>query len=82
MSRIEHLDDVLQFFFLPISGAMLPWCNGFQYLKIKKIYINTVEPQQGLRLNLDGSNIPLMFALLVFQNFVKVRIIISIVHQF
>ena len=51
MSRIEHLDDVLQFFFLPISGAMLPWCNGFQYLKIKNIYINTVEPQQGLRLN-------------------------------
>ena len=42
--------------------------------------MNTVAPQQGLRLNLDGSNIPLTFALLVFQNVVKVRII-SFVHQ-
>ena len=84
MSGIEHLDDVLQFFFLLISGAMLQWCNGFQFLKTKNLFINTVAPQQGLRLNLDGSNIPLTFALLgllVFQNFVKVRII-SFIHQF
>lgn len=81
MSGIEHLDDVLQFFFLLISGAMLQWCNGFQFLKTKNLFINTVAPQQGLRLNVDGSNIPLTFALLVFQNFVKVRII-SFIHQF
>ena len=71
MSGIEHLDDVLQFFFLLISGAMLQWCNGFQFLKTKNLFINTVAPQQGLRLNLDGSNIPLTFALLVFSKLCK-----------
>ena len=80
MSRIEHLDDVWSLF-LPISGAMLPWCNGFQFLKIEKIYI-TVEQQQSLRLTLHGSNIPLTFALLVFQNFVEMLNIISFVHLF
>ena len=81
MSRIEHLDDVWSLF-LPISGAMLPWCNGFQFLKIKIYIYITVEPQESLRLTLDGSNIPLTFALLVFQNFVEMRNIMSFVHQF